>query len=207
MWGDDNSIDLFMAAQKGDTEEVRRLIPISDATIQSNRALRHAVSEGHAECVKLLLPVSRLTDEVAYENLVVGAIENNHTECVKILLAVENLSFDPSFAVTYFLMRAVSWEKIDLVRFLIPLALNKISTDERYTYTILQTSILNGNEDIFNELLVFSNPQLAWDDLQKRGRTHDECVLVVNHLERLQQHKNISAVVTHAGGFSPLRKI
>lgn len=204
---EDPSIKLFMAARVGNTDDVKRLIPIADATTQNNRGLRHAVSYGHTDCVKLLLPVSNLNDDIGYDHLIEKAIETNHLACVQILLSAQNLPFDPHLSITHFLWRAVSWEKSDIVRFLIPLTLTKIATDERYTYKILQTSILKGNEDIFNQLLVFSNPQLAWDELHKQGHSAEECFLVVEHLARLQQHHNISSAIETKGAISSSRKL
>ena len=84
-----NDHKLIEAATIGDTEEVQRLIPISDPKALDSRALRWAVHNGHAECVKLLIPVSdpKVLDSEALR----WAAHNGHTECVKLLIPVSDL--------------------------------------------------------------------------------------------------------------------
>lgn len=204
---DDDTYNLIEAAMNGDVHLVAQYIPTANATIQGNRALRQAVHRGHNACVRLLLPVSNLSDDVAYEDLILSAIDHGHTECVKTLLSAPNLPFNPYLSVMYYLMRAVSHERIDLVRFFIPKALKKIESDERYQYKIIQSSILKPHEEIFQELLVFSDPQLAWEDLQRKGHTKEECFLVVDHLERVRQKNSITNAIEHNFPHSSSRKI
>ena len=203
----DDTYNLIEAAMDGNAQRVKQCIPNADATIQSNRALRHAVNRGHTQCVELLLPVSDLSDDVAYDELVLDAIEHGYTACVKALLNAANVTFDPYLSVMYFLMCAVSNEKLDLVRFFVPKALHKIERDERWRYKIIQYSVLKPNEDIFQELLMFSDPVLAWEDLQRQGRTKEECFLLVEHLERMQQNATIYNAVEHHTASPHPRKI
>lgn len=204
---DDDTYNLIEAAEAGDVALVQRYIPNANVGIQGNRALRCAVKKGHNDCIALLLPASNLHDDVAYEDLIIDSIENGYIDCMKTLLLYPNLKFDPYLSVMYYVMCAVQNEHVDIVRFLMPLAQHKISKDERYSYKLLQHSIIYPHEEMFNELLKISNPQLAWDNLQKQGYTQKQCFLVVDHLQRLELHKNISDAVENNDAHSPSRKL
>lgn len=204
---EDDTYNLIEAAEAGDVALVKQYIPNANVATQGNRALRCAVRKGHNSCIALLLPVSNLNDDVAYEDLIIQSIEDGHFDCMKTLLLYPNLEFNPYLSVMYYVMCAVQNKHVDIVRFLIPLAMHKISKDEKYSYKLLQYSIVHPHEEMFNELLMISNPQLAWEDLQKQGYTKEQCFLVVDHLQRLEQHKNISAAVENNEAPSPSRKI
>lgn len=192
---EDDTYNLIEAADAGDASLVQQYIPNANVATQGNRALRCAVRKGHNACIVLLLPVSNLHDDVAYEDLIIQSIENGHIDCMKTLLLYPNLEFNPYLSVMYYILCAVRNKQVDIVRFLMPLALDKISQDERYSYKLLQYSIVQPHEEMFNELLTISNPQLAWDDLQNQGYTQEQCFLVVDHLKRLEEHKNISDAI------------
>lgn len=197
------TFELFHEAQRGNLERVVYLIPLSHPATQKNRALRHALVGGHTECVKVLLPVSDLSDDIYYEELFETAIDLGLTQCVEAMLAIRITDYGRASL----LLRAVRREKADIVRLLIPYALNKVASDERYTYMFLNESILKGNEDIFNQLLVFSNAPLAWTVLQQQGHSKKECFLVVEHLERIAQHHTIAKAIETNVPSSLSRKI
>lgn len=203
---EDDTYNLIAAAEAGDVSLVQQYISNADVGTQGNRALRRAVYNGHNDCVALLLPSSNLHDGVAYEDLIIKSIESGYIDCMKTLLLYPNLEFNPNLSIMYYVMCAVQNKHVDIVRFLMPLAMHKISKDERYSYKLLQHSIIQHDEEMFNELLQISNPQLAWDNLQQ-GYTPEQCFLVVDHLQRLEQHKHISAAVENNDAPSPSRKL
>lgn len=87
---------LFEAAQDGNIEEVRRLLPISDPKNNESLALQVAASYGHTECVKLLIPVS---DPKANDSTALGwAGRYGSTECLKLLIPVSNTKANDSVA-------------------------------------------------------------------------------------------------------------
>jgi len=73
------------AARDGRTDEVRRLLPLSDPKYCDSAALYWASANGHAECVQLLLPA---TDPVHYPRALDFAAMEGRTDCVKILMGV-----------------------------------------------------------------------------------------------------------------------
>lgn len=54
----DNSHKLIYHATRGNSDEVERLIPVSFPDFEQAAALQLAASNGHVECVRLLIPVT-----------------------------------------------------------------------------------------------------------------------------------------------------
>lgn len=79
---------LEYAAEHGNVDDVRRLIPISDPRAHDSRALQCAARYGYTQCVELLIPVS---DPKAGNNEALrwGAM-NGHTQCVELLIPVSD---------------------------------------------------------------------------------------------------------------------
>ena len=87
---------LFEAARDGNTEDIQRLIPISDPKNNDSMALQVAASYGHTECVKLLIPVS---DPKANNSAALGwSAEYGSTEALKILIPVSDPKANDSVA-------------------------------------------------------------------------------------------------------------
>ena len=85
----DNITLLIEAAEAGNTEEVRRLIPITDPRERSNFALRMAAQNGHIKCVKLLIPLS---DPKAKNSYALQATAYyGHPNCVDLLYPVSDV--------------------------------------------------------------------------------------------------------------------
>jgi hypothetical protein len=66
---------LRVAAQFGDVESLKNLIPASDPLAMGSYALAVAARNGHEECVRMLMPVSEKLTEAAAE-----AREEGHME-------------------------------------------------------------------------------------------------------------------------------
>lgn len=110
---------LCYAAKTGNTEEVCRLIPLSDPKARDSQALKLAASNGHTECVKLLIPVSGISSEAlrwAGSEALRWAAYYGHTQCVELLIPVCNPKADGS--------RALQWAAerghTECVKLLIP---------------------------------------------------------------------------------------
>lgn len=84
-----NSAPLSAAAKNGHAECVKALIPISYPGAMASRALYLAASGAHAGCVKLLIPVS---DPKARDSLAIrAAATNGATESLRLLIPVSDL--------------------------------------------------------------------------------------------------------------------
>ena len=79
-----NSLPISLAAENGHAECVKLLIPLSDPKSRDSLALVLAATSGHAECVRLLIPVS--DPEANSSNALRWAAVNGHAECVKLLI-------------------------------------------------------------------------------------------------------------------------
>lgn len=82
-----NSYALEKAAANGHADCVKLLIPVSEPDQDDSQALQIAAQNGHTECVKLLIPVSDMQNCTALR----GAAMNGHSECVGLLKDVSNL--------------------------------------------------------------------------------------------------------------------
>lgn len=97
-----DSYALHVAAEKGHTECVRLLIPVSNPLTLDSFALRWAAEKGHTECVRLLIPVS---DPLALGSEALRwAAGNGRTDCVRLLIPVSN----PRASSSWPLSRAVA---------------------------------------------------------------------------------------------------
>ena len=79
---------LALAARNGHAECVKLLIPVSDPKHGGSRALRRAARYGHHECVSLLIPVSDAHAE--RPSALSLAAEKGHVECVNLLIPEAN---------------------------------------------------------------------------------------------------------------------
>lgn len=82
-----NSFALEKAAEKGHAECVKLLIPVSEPGQDDSQALQLAAQNGQAECVRLLIPVSDMNGCTALRS----AAMNGHSDCVALLKDVSNL--------------------------------------------------------------------------------------------------------------------
>jgi ankyrin repeat protein len=84
---------LFEAAARGQTECVKILLPLVDASVVSRGgdALMPAAKSGNIECVKLLLPYCQPTrqNEAGLSALMIAA-QSGSAECVKLLLPLSD---------------------------------------------------------------------------------------------------------------------
>lgn len=110
-----NMMLLWKAADEGDVEEVRRLIPISYCAKWNSKPLINAARNGHTECVRLLIPVS---DPKDYNTALWFASGTGNVECVKLLLTVA----DPKHENSQSLVSAVIRKNQDIIDVLYPVS-------------------------------------------------------------------------------------
>jgi hypothetical protein len=79
---------LLGAAKNGHAECVKLLLPLSDPREFDSLALVRAASRGHVECVKILIPVSDPKAKGSWALL--EAAQNGHAQCVALLLPVSD---------------------------------------------------------------------------------------------------------------------
>lgn len=106
-----NSYALEKAAANGHAECVKLLIPVSETDQDDSQALQIAAQNGHIECVKLLIPVSDMNGCTALR----AAAMNGHSECVGLLKDVSNLQANKEA-----LVWAVGNNHIECVKMLMP---------------------------------------------------------------------------------------
>ena len=107
-----DSAALFLAADNGHAECVKLLIPLSDPKANESRALSWAAHNGHAECVKLLIPVSDIN---ACSKSLGLAARFGHTECLRLLLPVSHPDDRPQA-----LQDAIDYRNNECAKLLIP---------------------------------------------------------------------------------------
>lgn len=104
---------LRLAACGGHAECVRLLIPVSEWRSGEPDALQAAAEHGHEECVRLLIPVSK--PKIHDSHALQMAAEGGHAECVKLLIPASDINADGSRA----LERAARWGHPECVRLLL----------------------------------------------------------------------------------------
>lgn len=107
---------LLQASGNGDTDEVKRLIPISDPQSRDSHALRLAAETGHLDVVKLLLPVSN--PDIVDVYALPWAAYNGHTDIVQFFIPVSNPKTQNNRALRW----AAEEGHIECVKLLIPVS-------------------------------------------------------------------------------------
>jgi hypothetical protein len=118
---------LFNAAAEGDLDLTRRLLDAGASAgpvgIEWNTALMAAAGNGHAECVKILLPASNPNQTNGDgENALHKAVEADSVECVALLAPVCDTSRRQSGSGFTPLMMATACQMLEAVRLLAPLS-------------------------------------------------------------------------------------
>lgn len=144
---------LVLAAKNGHAECVKLLIPVSDPKAHGSLALSHAASNGHLECVKLLIPVS--SPKANDSRALHIASMDGHAECVKILIPVSDPMADDSRA----LRSAASGGHAECIMFLIPVSNTKAEDSHA-----LRWATYHGKADAVQALIPLSDPNAGgWD--------------------------------------------
>lgn len=176
-----NSYALEKAAEKGHAECVKLLIPVSEPEQDNSQALERAAQNGHAECVRLLIPVSDMNGCAALRS----AAMMGHSECVALLKDVSNLQANKEA-----LVWAVDNNHIECVKMLVT-----IMDVPAWDNAALISAVRNRRLDIVQLLLPHTNAkdgmalQFALDNADR------DCIEVlypltdvVPLLKRLENH-------------------
>ena len=115
---------LCKAAEAGNTEEVARLLPVSDPQADNSFALCIAAYFGHIACVQLLAPWS--APQTTGSMALACAVHGGHMECVEFLLGVSNPKAHGSMA----LQRAVTFARRECVELLYPVSDPQAALDQ-----------------------------------------------------------------------------
>jgi len=142
-----NSYPLRWAAEKGYTEIVKLLIPVSNPKAY-NIALQCAAEKGYTKIVKLLIPVSDL--KTCNNYTLQCAAEYGHLEIVKLLLSV----LDPKEYNSYALRLAAYNGHIEVVKILIP-----VSDPKACNSYALRLAAQHGYTEIVKRLIPVSDPK------------------------------------------------
>lgn len=110
------SFALCCAAEHGHADCVKLLIPVSDAKADYSDALRRASEHGHAECVKLLIPASDPKADSSHA-LRLASLQG-HAECVELLCSVS----DPKAKKSLALLNAIASGHVECARLLAPVS-------------------------------------------------------------------------------------
>lgn len=140
-----NSYALEKAAENGHAECVKLLIPVSEPDQDDSQALLLAAQNGHTECVRLLIPVSDMDGCTALRN----AAMNGHSECVALLKDVSNLQANKEA-----LVWAVGNNHIECVRMLMT-----VMDVQAWDNMALISAVRNRNADIVELLLPHADVQ------------------------------------------------
>ena len=84
------------AAENGHAECVRLLIPVSDPKARGSYALQLAARNGHVGCVELLIPAS--SPQADDSRALVWAAKKGHAQCVELLIPVSDPQAERSIA-------------------------------------------------------------------------------------------------------------
>lgn len=137
-----NSDALRMAAYHGHAECVRLLIPVSEPHSMDSWALAAAAANGFSQCVRLLIPVSNPGAEDS--RALRCAAKNGRLECVKLLIPVSDPLADDCQA----LRSAAKDGRAECVRLLLPVSRPLVEIDG-----ILPLSLAAGHADVVATLL------------------------------------------------------
>ena len=177
------SEQIIEAATIGSAEQLNILIKQSKNLISCSdytEALKYASLEGHAECVKLLIPVS---DPKANESIALLTASNcGHAECVKLLIPVSNVKANNSQALSY----AAVAGHLECVKLLIPVS-NPKSNKSR---ALLWAAEVN-RYDCIKLLLPYSDIS-KWNDYTWQHVDHDIKQNILSYYSKVSLMCNIS---------------
>lgn len=139
---------LLTACRDGNLEEAREILTRLQLTTRDTEPLRHAVHEGHADIVGLLLQQEKV-DKNAWKNMALQ-IAASAGQLGIVRYAVEQCGADPAINDNYALISAVEHRHVEIVRYL--LEQEHIDAGAKQN-TILRLAAENGCSEIVRLLL------------------------------------------------------
>lgn len=117
----DNSLLLVSAAEKGDVQRVRELLPLSKPNSSEwKSALIWASTNGHAEVLKELIPLSDIKKWDIFSTLMRNAEVYEHAQCLEVLLPYIPLYYPNGFDFDELFVSAATNKTADCLRVLLP---------------------------------------------------------------------------------------
>ncbi|OHX22504.1 hypothetical protein BHL63_08455 [Xanthomonas alfalfae] len=167
-----DSLALYEAARRGHADVVFQLVLFSDAKAQGSRALIAACREGHLEVVKHLLPFSSKIQCAQYG--FAAAAENNHVDVVEFLIEAGLPDPEDTYALGLNFAAAKGHER--LVRTLLGAIVTTHRAPRDFGEEALQSAARTGHVGIVKSILEFAHktayPELALHVALENG--HDE---------------------------------
>lgn len=194
-----NNYKLREAAGHGNTDEVRRLIPISDPKFNDSQALIWAAAYGHTECVRLLIPVSDANPEDAAP--LFKSAQNGHAECVQLLLPVTDPLHYP---------RALNFAAMEGRRDCVEILMRVTDPTDEHS-NALRTASRCGRNDIVDVLFEVSDVDTALDILMGQyPNTPQYWQYLKDKVEAFhaqQQNQVLRKEIAHSGAGMAQRKM
>lgn len=170
-----NKLDcgLVASAEAGNAALTLELLAMgADPLYDGSTPLRMAASNGHLECVKMLLPISNPDDESSYALQL--AARNGHAECLRVLIRACDPEADWALALRW----AAREGQVECVRLLIPVTHSKSNFD-----LALYLAAENGRAECVEMLIPASN---SMDENNGRSSALEVAALH-GHLECVKQ--------------------
>ncbi|NIK38881.1 ankyrin repeat protein [Xanthomonas arboricola] len=173
-----DSLALYEAARHGHADVVFQLVLFSDAKAQDSRALIAACREGHLEVVKHLLPYSSKI-QCAQHGLAAAA-ENNHVDVVEFLIEAGLPDPEDTYALGLNVAAAKGHER--LVRTLLGAIVTTHRVPRDFGEEALQSAARTGHVGIVKSILEFAHkttyPELALHVALENGRDEVADILI-----------------------------
>lgn len=177
--------ELQQAAQKGDVQEVVRLVHILGYVPE--HVMDAAVNKNHPLVVRELVAVAGSGEDVV--RCICMAAEWGFLECVK-----ELVDYCEPDEIGYALGDAASEGRLEVVQYLIPLC--DLKANESHP---LQMACIGGNTSMIEYLYPFSDPHVALEELKKIEKIDTPAVvflrqLIENERQNARLHEQINSV-------------
>lgn len=180
--GFDDSAPLSYAALNGHAQCVKILLPLSDPAALGSRALRWAAKNGRLECAKLLLPACFASAEFDGRSALDLAAMNGHVECVRLLIPLGHVQARNSAALRF----AADNGHAECVKLLLPLSDPKANGSQALFW-----AARHGHAECARILIPLSDPATFSPALMRSVASgHFECSkLLLDALDASSRHE------------------
>ena len=162
--------DVLAASEVGNLEVLKRLLPVVKIPTVWFKAMEHASTYGHMDCLQTLVEHSQnMSTPLVWHKCLVAAAKHGQLECVRYLVQFTDPRNNDSRA----LRRAAKHGFVDVVQFLLPLSDPKANNCEA-----LINAAWEGHKECIEVLLPHSDPMAQHSEAlyAASGRGHAECV-------------------------------
>lgn len=170
---------LGWAAQGGNVDCAREILPFSDAKAWDSGALQRAAARGNSRCVELLIPAS--CPEDAEARALCLAADNGHSNCVGLLLPVSGNGDGVGRALVF----AASMECEESLRLILSAHPDKALFVDDRGFTALMRAAMVGSERCVKILAPLS-------DLEMRSPAGESAMDIADSAHRESRHPKIA---------------